>query len=1074
MRLIVGRSLRFRWLVVFLATATMVFGLAQIPNTKVDVFPEFAPPRVEIQTIALGNSSNEVEGLITVPIEDQLQGLEGLDTIRSKSVAQLSSIQLIFDRGMDELRARQLVQERLSQITATLPTWASPPFMMPALSATSRIMKIGLTSDTVNPIELSSVAYWKIRQRLLRVSGVAQVAIWGERLQQRHVQVDPAKLVRYGVPLERVMNVTADSLDAGLLQYSDGAVVGTGGFIETPERRLNVRNVQPIVDPQQLAKVPLARRDGRTLRLADVGRVVEDHMPLWGDAVINDGPGLMLVVQKFRGANTMDVTRGVERAIDDLRPGLPGIAIDTTIFRPATFIEQSIDNLTTALLIGILLVIAIIAAFLFEWRTAFISLIAIPLSLIAAVLVLDLHGRSINVMVLAGLVVAIGVVVDDAIIDVENIVRRLRQERAAGGTRSTFSIVLNASVEIRSAITYATVINVVAIVPVFFLQGLSGSFFTPLVLAYALAVLVSMLVALTVTPALCLLLLSRGRLVQRESPLLRVLKRGYVAILALLLRRPGPALVATAALALAGLLIYPTLGNQLLPNFKERDFLMHWLTQPGTSVTEETRVSVRACRDLRQIPGVRNCGSHIGQALLADEVYGVDFGENWISVSKDVDYDKTLASVHRTVEGYPGVYRDVQTYLRERIKEVLTGTSESIVVRVFGPDLAVLREKADDVEKAIAGVPGVVDAHADLQADLPHIEVEVDLAAARRYGLKPGDIRRQTSTLLASEEVSDIFARGRAYDVHVWSIPSARHSITDVERLQIDTPGGGHVPLENVADVRLAPTPNAIERELQSRRIDVGANVAGRDLGSVVDEVEDRLDRVSFPAEYHAEVLGESTELNAAQDRLMLFGLAAAIAIFLLLHTAFGSARLALLTFVLLPMALVGGAIAVWLGDGVLSLGSLVGFLTVFGIAARNGILMVSHFQHLERSEGEPFGAALVMRGAKERLAPILMTASATALALVPLAIAGSIPGHEIEHPMAIVILGGLVTATALNLFLLPSLYLRFGRSRRAPHGDGGGAQPPSDSDAPGPQTPETVPVGTPAAPTEPTGAQRG
>jgi Cu/Ag efflux pump CusA len=553
--------------------------------------------------------------------------------------------------------------------------------------------------------------------------------------------------------------------------------------------------------------------------------------------------------------------------------------------------------------------------------------------------------------------------------------------------------------------------------------------------------------------------------VQRESPLLRVLKRGYGAILALLLRRPAPALVTVAALALAGVAIYPTLGNQLLPSFKERDFLMHWLTQPGTSVTEETRVSVRACEDLRQIPGVRNCGSHIGQALLADEVYGVDFGENWISVSERVDYDRTLASIHRTVEGYPGLYRDVQTYLRERIKEVLTGTSDSIVVRVFGSDLAVLRRKADEIEKAIAGVPGVVDAHADLQADLPHIEIEVNLGAARRHGLKPGDIRRQTSTLLASEEVSDIFARGRAYDVHVWSIESARRSITDVERLQIDTPGGGHVRLDEVADVRLAPTPNAIERELQSRRIDVGANVAGRDLASVVDEVEDRLQRVAFPAEYHAEVLGESTELNAAQHRLMLFGIAAAIAILLLLHAAFGSMRLALLTFVLLPMALVGGAIAVWLGDGVLSLGSLVGFLTVFGIAARNGILLINHCQHLEKHEGEPFGPALVLRGARERLSPILMTASATALALVPLAVAGSIPGHEIEHPMAIVILGGLVTATLLNLLVLPSLYLRFGQGRRAARegGDDGG-EPPRDGDLPSPDAPETAPVGVPAA----------
>jgi CzcA family heavy metal efflux pump len=1031
MRWIVGSSLRFRWLVVFAAAALTALGIAQIPSAKVDVFPEFAPPRVEIQTIATGNSSSEVEELITVPIEDQLNGLPGLDQLRSKSVSQLSSIQLIFERGTDELKARQLVQERLAQVTPDLPRWASPPWMMPPLSATSRIMKIGLSSDEVNLVELSAISYWKINQRLMRVPGVAHVDIYGERLQQRHVQVDPARLARYGVPLQRVMDVTADSLDAGLLQYSEGAVVGTGGFVETSGQRLNVRNVQAIERPEQLAQVPVVERGGRTLRLADMGRVVEDYMPLWGEAVVNDGPGLLLIVQKYRGANTMEVTRGVEQAIEDMRPGLRGIDIDTTIFRPASFIEQSIDNLTLALLIGIGLVILIIAAFLFDLRTAFISLIAIPLSLIAAILVLDLSGTTINVMVLAGLVVAIGVVVDDAIIDVENIVRRLRQARAEGSGVSTFSIVLDASVEVRSAITYATLINVVAIVPVFFLQGLSGSFFQPLVLSYGLAVLVSMLVALTVTPTLCLILLSRGRRVlHRESPLLRVLKRGYGAVLARVIRRPSPAMLTAAALLLAGLLIYPSLGSSLLPNFKERDFLMHWLPQPGTGVDEERRISVRACKDLREIPGVRNCGSHIGQAQMSDEIYGVDFGENWISVDPDVDYDKTLASIHRTVEGYPGLYRDVQTYLRERIKEVLTGTGESVVVRIFGPDLDVMRKQADEIEGKLAGIDGVVDAHADLQENVPHIEVELNLAAARRHGLKPGDVRRQSSTLLASEEVADLFYGGQAYDVHVWSIPSARDSVSDVERLPIDTPDGGRIRLDEIADVRLAPTPNAIERELQSRRIDVGANVEGRDLASVVDDVEEHLETVDFPLGYHAEVLGESTELNAAQSRLLVFGIGAAIAIFLLLHAAFRSLRLAILTFLLLPMALVGGVLAVWLGDGVLSLGSLVGFLTVFGIAARNGILMISHFQHLERHEREPFGPALVLRGATERLAPILMTALATGLALVPLVIAGSIPGHEIEHPMAIVILGGLVTSTVLNLLVVPSLYLRFAKPR--------------------------------------------
>jgi CzcA family heavy metal efflux pump len=1030
MRWIVGSSLRFRWLVIFAAAVLIIFGIDETRNADVDVFPEFAPPRVEVQTVAIGNSSQEVEELITIPLEEQLNGIEGLTEMRSKSVADLSSIELIFAPGTDLYRARQLVQERLTAATPTLPSWAMPPRMMPPLSSTSRIMKIGITSDELNLIEMSTIARFKIQQRLLRVPGVAQVNMWGQRMEQQHVQVDPEKLAENGVSVQQVMNVTSDALDAGLLKYSQGAVVGTGGFVETPSQRLSVQNVLPIVQPDDLAQVPLERRNGEVLRLGDVANVVEDHQALIGDAVVNDGPGLLLVVQKFPNSNTLEVTRGVEEAIEEMRPGLPGMEIDTTIFRPATFIETAIDNLTRALLLGVLLVILILAVFLFEWRTAFISLIAIPLSLIAAVLVLGLRGTTINVMILAGLVVAIGVVVDDAIIDVENIVRRLRQNRSERTGKSMFAVVLEASVEVRTAITYATLINVIAIVPVYFLEGLSGAFFRPLVTSYALAVLVSMIVALTVTPALCLILLSRGHRHQ-ESPLLRVLKRGYGAALARVIRTPRPAMGIATTCLVTGVLVIPTLGTILLPDFKERDFLMHWLTKPGTSVVEETRISVRACKDLQEIPGVRNCGSHIGQALHADEVYGVDFGENWISVSPGVEYDKTLASVQETVDSYPGLYRDVQTYLRERVKEVLTGTSNSVVVRIYGPELDVLRSKADEISKKITPIDGVVDAHADLAEDLPHMQIEVDLAAAQDYGLKPGDVRRQAGVLVANEEVNDIWTGSKIYDVRVWSTPETRNSVTSLRQLPIDTPGGEQIPLEQVADVRVEPTPNFIEREDQSRRIDVGANVEGRDLGAVVADVEEQLAGVELPREYHAEVLGESNELAAAQKNLLVYGIAAAFAIFLLLQASFGSLRLALLLFLTLPMALVGGVLAVRMGDGILSLGSLIGFLTVFGIAARNGILMISHFQHLEREEGEAFGPALVLRGAKERLAPILMTSLATGLALVPLAVAGSIAGHEIEHPMAIVILGGLVTSTLLNLFVLPSLYLRFGKSRR-------------------------------------------
>src|SRR5215218_1495277 len=629
MRWIVGSSLRFRWLVLFAAAALIVFGIGETRNADLDVFPEFAPPRVEVQTIAVGNSSEQVEELITVPLENQLNGLPGLEEMRSRSVTDLSQIELLFNRDTDLYEARQLVQERLTEASPNLPTWASPPWMMPPLSSTSRVLKIGITSDELNIREMSVVAYWKIRQELLRVDGVANVAIWGEHLKQEHVEVDPQKLAEHGVSLQQVMDQTADSLDAGLLRYSEGAVIGTGGFVDSGGQRLDVQNVLPIVKPDDLAKVPLEGSDGSNLRLGDVANVRWDSQPLIGDAVVNDGPGLLLVVQKFPNANTLDVTRGVEEAIDDMRPGLPGMEIDTTIFRPATFIELALDNLTKALLLGVLLVILILAAFLFEWRTAFISLIAIPLSLLAAVLVLVSRSATINVMMLAGLVVAIGVVVDDAIIDVENIVRRLRQNRSegTGKKKSIFAIVLEASVEVRTAITYATLINVVAIVPVFFLPGLSGAFFKPLVLSYGLAVLASMIVALTVTPALCLLLLSRGHRHQ-ESPLLRVLKRGYGAGLGRIIRTPRPAMATAAVCLLAGFAVIPTLGTILLPDFKERDFLMHWLTKPGTSRAEEFRISVRGCKDMREIPGVRNCGSHIGQAFLGEEIEGVNFGES--------------------------------------------------------------------------------------------------------------------------------------------------------------------------------------------------------------------------------------------------------------------------------------------------------------------------------------------------------------------------------------------------------------------------------------------------------------
>ena len=1032
MRAIIATSLRFRFLVVAMASGMLIFGFGAVQNMPVDVFPEFAPPRVEIQTIALGLTAVEVEELVTVPLEEALAGVAGIDTLRSKSVSDLSSIELIFEPGTDVLLARQHVAERIGQVTPSLPTWASPPFMMQPLSATSRVMKIGLSSDEHSLIDMSMISYWTIRSRLLGVEGVANVAIWGERLQMYQVQVTPELMAEHGVTLDAVQEATADALDAGLLFYSDGAVIGTGGFIETASQRLSVKHVPSIVTPEDLEHVTVEATDGSIIRLSEVADLVEDHQPLIGDAVINDGPGLMLIVEKFPWANTLDVTRGVEEALGELEPGLTGIEIDTTIFRPATFIEVALGNLTNALLLGCLFVLVVLLLFLFDWRTAVVSIVAIPLSLLAAALVLQARDTTINVMVLAGFVISVGVVVDDAIIDVENIVRRLRQHRREGSTRSTASIVLDSSLEVRSAIIYATLIDVVAVTPVFFIEGLSGAFFQPLIISYGLAVLASLLVALTVTPALAYILLRNVSAGHRESPVARRLQAGYQALLARVVSRPQPIFLGVAAILLVGVTVYPQLGQSLLPDFKERDFLMHWVTKPGTSHPEEVRISTRACIELREIAGVRNCGSHIGQALMADEVVGVDFGENWISVDPSVDYDATLASVQEVVDGYPGLRRDVQTYLKERIREVLTGTSEAIVVRIYGRELAQLRTTAHEVEAALAEIEGIIDLHVELQADIPQIQVEVDLESAERFGIKPGDVRRAAATLMSGIEVGDIFRDGKAYDVQVWSTPDTRTSVTSVEQLPINVPGGGTVRLDEIADVRIASTPNSISHEGRFRRLDVGANVQGRDLGAVIEDVEAALAEVDFPLEYHPELLGEFQERQAAQGRLLLFGAAAAIGVFLLLQASFGSTRLAVLAFLTLPSALVGGVLAAAVTGGVISLGSLIGFFTVLGIAARNGIMMINHFQHLERFEGETFGPALVLRGARERLSPILMTALATGLALVPLAIAGDIPGHEIEHPMALVILGGLLTSTLLNLFVVPSLYLRFAKPRES------------------------------------------
>jgi CzcA family heavy metal efflux pump len=1055
-RWIVATSLKLRYLVVGFAAILMYFGVQTIGHEKIDVFPEFAPVSVEVQTSCLGLSPTEVEALTTVPLEAALQGVPGVYDIRSDSEPQLSAIFLYFRSGTDVLHARQLVQERLQVTSPTLPTWCDPPQMYPIVSATSRIIQIGLTTRAMSEMDLSMIAQWTIRPRLMNVPGVANVAIWGNRPKQILVEADPAEMAAHKIALDDLMAATANSVDTGELKYVNGAAVGSLGYLGSPNQRMDLRDIQPIMRPGQMASVPLATTKSGILRMGQVAHVTWGFPPLIGDAVIDGGPGLMLVVEKFPGANTLDVTSGVLNALHGLSPGLTGIKIDTHIFRQATFIELAIHNLGLSVLIGCILVVFVLFAFLFQWRAALVSLLAIPLSLAAAAIVLDATGAAINTMILAGFAVSVGVVVDDAIIDMENIIRRLRAWRAAGRRITPASLVLAASLEVRVAIFYATLINIVAVIPVMVVGGLTGAFFEPLALAYGLAVLASMAVALTITPALGLILLARAPLGPRDPPLMRVLKRWYSAALKPVVKAPRWAFGVVIVAIVAGVALYPTLGSDLFPTFKEPDFLMHFVTKPGTSVEEMDRQVTEVQHELLAIPGVQHVGAHIGQALLGEEVSGVNFSENWISLAPNANYDKTLAAIRNVAASHPGAFSDVQTYLHERIDEVLTnGNTEDLAVRIYGPSLTTLQRLGNKYARVLADIPGLVDVQPAPLEFIPQADVTVKVAVAKKYGLSPGTVRRAAAVLMASEPVAEIPTDGRIYTVSIWSTPATRANLSALEKLPIDTPGGGQVALGTVATVRIAPSPSVIYRENGERNTEVDADIEGRNLGAVTDAVHAALARVKLPRGYHIVLFGEATERATAQRHLLIEGIAALVLILLLLQAAFQNWRISILEFLTLPMALVGGVITAWASLGTITLGALVGFFTVLGIAARNGILMISHWRHLEEHEGEEFGIGLVMRGASERLSPILMTSLATALALVPLVLYGDRPGQEIEYPMAVVILGGLATSALLNLFVLPSLYLRFGKARAT------GPAPESTAEA-GPPSPPAPPAPQP------------
>jgi Cu/Ag efflux pump CusA len=843
--------------------------------------------------------------------------------------------------------------------------------------------------------------------------------------------------------LQQVVSTAGNSLWVSPLSFVEASTPGTGGFIDTPNQRLGIQHILPITTPGSLGQVTVEGTGGGgkggkgsgALRLGQVAQIVEDHQPLIGDAVVNNGPSLMLVIEKFPGANTLEVTKGIEQALDELGPSLSGITVDANLFRPASFLQSATHNLGLAALLGLIVAVALLGAFLFDWRVALISLVAVPLSLVAAALVLYLRGATFNTMVLAGLVIALGVVVDDAVVDVDNVRRRLGQRRGDADEEPVLATVLRVSLEVRTPLLYATLIVAVAAVPVLFLHGLTGSFARPLAAAYLLAVAAAMVVALLVTPALALLLLGREPLRRRRSPLPTALERAHGAALARLLVRPGAAYALVAVVALAGLAALPSLrGRPLLPAMQDRGLLVQWDAAPGMSQPEMDRVTALATAELRRLPGVRDVGAHVGRAITSDQVVDVNSGELWVTLDPRADYGRTVAAVRRVVDGYPGLTHNLVTYPEERMRQVATGVTDPVVVRVFGDDLQVLRAKAEEVRQAIAGVPGIVSPRVSTQVMQPTVEIEVDLAKAQKAGIKPGDVRRSAAALLSGITVGSLFEEQKVFDVVVRGVPSTRQSLSDIQNLLADKPDGGMVRLGDVATVRIAPNLQVIQHDSVSRYLDVLAGVQGRSLGSVTHEVQRKVRSIQFPMEHHAEVLGAAAQRQSDRQRVLGIAVAAAIAILLLLQAAFGSWRLAALLVAALLLAMVGGVLAALAvsgagGPGLTSLGSVVALFTVLGVAVRHGVLLVTRWQRLELEEDEGPGPGRVLRGTRERVSPMVLSALLIGLPLMPALFLGDVAGLEVLRPLAVVILGGLVTALLVNLLLLPCLYARV-----APH----------------------------------------
>lgn len=1018
-------SLKFRLIVLAVAAGILGFGLTSLPSMPMDNLPEFSPPHVEIQTEALGLSAVEVEQLITSPMEaDLLNGVAWLDEIRSVSVPGLSSIEMVFEPGTDVLRARQLVAERLTQAFA-LPQVSSPPVLMQPLSSTSRVMMVEMTSEDVSPIDMSVLARWDIKPALMGVPGVANVSIFGQREQQLQVQVDPAKLKAQDVTLNQVVETAGNAVWVSPLSFLEASTPGTGGFLESANQRIGIQHVLPIRTPEDLGKVSVEGSKNGSLKLSDVTTLVEDHQPLIGDAVTGKSPGLLLVIEKFPDTSVAEVTAGVEEVLDGLRPGLTGITVDSTVFRPASFLESAASGLGVALLVSLLVVTAAIGLAFRSWRYALLALVAISVAAMGAALVLQFQGAVLNTMAFAGLTLALIVVVGDIILDLHS----FRKDAATEGVARE-ALLAHGLQRSRVPVLFAGLVALLALAPALFVPGVDGAFLKPLVLSYLLATAVAMLVALTVTPALGSLLLRGRQRPQTKPSFFHKLGERYRKSTGSFTKGVAVAVASVAAvLAMVAVALVPGLTRELpiVSAVPDRTLLVELDSSGGTGPDVMNRLMTKAGEELTQIEGVARVGGHVGRAITSDLSADVNSGELWITLEDGANIANVRADAQSIVQGYPGLTAKVTTYPEQQVARASAIDDQQFRVRVYGIELPILQEKANEIRDILSRTDGVVNPTVEATPSQPVAEIEVDLAKAQQEGVKPGDVRRAAATVLQGIEVGYLFEQQKVFQVVVKGTPETRHSMSNVRNLLIDKPGGGQIRLSDVADVRLSPNQTVITHDDTSRRIDVVADIQGRSLGDVTADIQSAIRGMQFPVEYHAEIPKRFGEQQAAGDLMVWLAAAAAAGILVLLLTVLGSWRLAGLVFVLLPVALLGGVIAAWLSGGFGSLYVLVALAAVLAVAVRDAVMLMGTYQSIQLENPTASPAEQMKRAVSERLQPTVLTAIITALALVPLVLLGGPVAMAMLLPMALILWGGLITSALLTLYILPILFLRFG-----------------------------------------------